>query len=307
MIGAWTPYFRLGIVHFMAFPETQKDESQLLPTLEQIAMDPAFEAIEVQPIRDRAIRRQAQAMLAAAHLTVAFCAQPLILGERYDLNAADEGLRAKAVDALKGLLEDAAEFGAEAVALMSGPDPGPEGRPAARQALRTSLVELCEHARQLGLFIVLEVFDRDVDKRALIGPTVEAVELAQAVRQSVPNFGLMLDLSHLPLQREPVQEALTQAAPYLVHAHMGNCVLSDATHPAYGDQHPRFGLPGGENDVSELAAYLRGLREIGFLGDRGAARPIVSFEVKPQPGESSALVIANAKRTLIAAWAQVAG
>jgi hypothetical protein len=32
---------------------------------------------------------------------------------------------------------------------------------------------------------------------------------------------------------------------------------------------------------------------------------VVAFEVKPMPGESSGAVIANAKRTLIAAWGRL--
>jgi hypothetical protein len=27
--------------------------------------------------------------------------------------------------------------------------------------------------------------------------------------------------------------------------------MRDKSHPAYGDQHPRFGVPGGENDVPQ--------------------------------------------------------
>jgi len=33
--------------------------------------------------------------------------------------------------------------------------------------------------------------------------------------------------------------------------------------------------------------------------------PFLSFEVKPLPGESSEVIIANAKRTLREAWARV--
>ena len=45
--------------------------------------------------------------------------------------------------------------------------------------------------------------------------------------------------------------------------------------PAYGDEHPRFGFPNSENDVKELADYLRLLMEIGFISEKN--RPIVSF------------------------------
>lgn len=110
----------------------------------------------------------------------------------------------------------------------------------------------------------------------------------------------MLDLSHLPLQHETIEHALTVAKDHLVHAHMGNCVLRDKSHPAYGDQHPRFGVPGGENDVPQVVEYLRTLIKIGYLRE-GNPR-ILSFEVKPMAGESSEVVLANAKRTLREAW-----
>ena len=49
--------------------------------------------------------------------------------------------------------------------------------------------------------------------------------------------------------------------------------------------------------------FLSELLDIGFLDpDR---RPILSFEVSPMEGESPEIVIANAKRVLDTAWAQV--
>ena len=81
---------------------------------------------------------------------------------------------------------------------------------------------------------------------------------------------------------------------------MGNTVIKSSEMPGYGDQHPRFGFPNSENDVKELADYLRLLLKIGFLNEEN--RPIVSFEVKPYGNEDSEIVIANAKRTLNLAW-----
>jgi hypothetical protein len=74
-------------------------------------------------------------------------------------------------------------------------------------------------------------------------------------------------------------------------------------HPLYGDQHPRFGVPGGENDVPQVVEFLKELFAIAYLGK--GRRPVVAFEVKPAPGETSGAVIANAKRTLMAAWAKL--
>jgi len=46
------------------------------------------------------------------------------------------------------------------------------------------------------------------------------------------------------------------------------------------------------------------LFDIGYLGS-GNDLPFVSFEVKPMEGESSEVVITNAKRTLREAWAMI--
>jgi len=93
------------------------------------------------------------------------------------------------------------------------------------------------------------------------------------------------------------------ARDHLVHAHIGNCVVKDRNHPLYGDLHPRFGVDGGENDVPELVEYLRVLRQIGYIAD--GKQNVVAFEVRPHQGDTSAAVIANAKRTLLEAWARL--
>jgi hypothetical protein len=52
-----------------------------------------------------------------------------------------------------------------------------------------------------------------------------------------------------------------------------------------------------------VVEFLRELFAIGYQG-RGR-RPVVAFEVKPLPGETSGAVIANAKCTLLEAWARL--
>ena len=84
---------------------------------------------------------------------------------------------------------------------------------------------------------------------------------------------------------------------------MGNTVIRSADCEAYGDMHPRFGFPNSENDTKELVAFLKVLLNIGFLNKENP--PILSFEVKPWGDEDPDLVIANAKRTLNEAWAQI--
>ena len=151
--------------------------------------------------------------------------------------------------------------------------------------------------------IALEVFDYDVDKKSIIGPVELALRFVKEIRKSHSNFGLMVDLSHIPLLHETIEESLLPIKDYIIHAHIGNCVVKSLDLPAYGDAHPRFGFPNGENDVEQVTEFLRFLLKIGYLNEHNP--PFLSFEVKPFGDEDPDIVVANAKRTLNEAWARV--
>jgi sugar phosphate isomerase/epimerase len=117
---------------------------------------------------------------------------------------------------------------------------------------------------------------------------------------------LTVDLSHLPLLNETPQEALAAAKDHLAHIHVGNCLMKDVNHPAYGDNHPPFGIEGGENDVQELVEFLEALFDIRyFTKELPTGRPVVTLEVKPLPDQDSALLIAATKRVWKEAWARL--
>jgi sugar phosphate isomerase/epimerase len=115
----------------------------------------------------------------------------------------------------------------------------------------------------------------------------------------------MLDLSHLPLLGETSKECLTMAKDHIAHIHIGNCVMEKPDHPANGDEHPRFGIAEGENGIPELTEFLSVLLNIGYL--KAGEPKAVSFEVKPVTalGETTDMVVANAKRALNVAWAMI--
>lgn len=296
-------YMKVGLIHFMAWPQTIKGEGPILETIKKIAQDDYFNAIEVSWIKDAEVRKQAAKMLETAHMTIAYGAQPRLLTTGLNINDLDESLREQAVASLKEGIDEACELGAVGFAFLSGKY-SEKSKEQSFEALVKSTNELCTYAKSKGkLKIVLEVFDYDIDKKSIIGPASLAARFAEEIRKNHDNFGLMVDLSHLPLLRETAEQAIMPVKDFLVHAHMGNCVVKDAAMPGYGDLHPRFGFPGGENDVDELAEYLRVLKDIGFLNKQNP--PIVSFEVKPFGDEDSDLVVANAKRVLNLAWAKV--
>ena len=135
-----------------------------------------------------------------------------------------------------------------------------------------------------------------------MGPCDEVAQLAETVRQSHPSFGVLVDLSHIPLLHESPEKSLGTLKDYLVHAHIGNCVLRNPDHEAYGDNHPRFGIPDGENGLPELVEFLKVLNRIGYFD--GQKRPL-SFELKPGTGESTAEIVKESQALLDQAWSQI--
>ena len=63
--------------------------------------------------------------------------------------------------------------------------------------------------------------------------------------------------------------------------------MRDPCLPSYGDKHPRFGAPLGENDTEALAEFLTVLFEIGYFPEAGPdPAPVVTFEVRPLPASA---------------------
>jgi len=294
---------RVGLVHFMAFPATIKGEGPVLETIRKIAVDDYFSAIEITTIKDPETRLAVKKMLETSHMTVAYGAQPRLLTTGLNINSLVEEDRQKALDNLKQGIDEAYEIGASSFAFLSG-NYEESKKEEAFQALVKSTNEICAYAKSKGeMKIALEVFDYDVDKRSLIGPADLALRYAKEIRKAHDHFGLMVDLSHIPLIHETIEESILPVKDYIVHAHIGNCVVKSPDMAAYGDVHPRFGFPNGENDVDEVVEYLKVLLDIGFLNTQ--TPPVVSFEIKPFGDEDADVVIANAKRVLNLAWARV--
>ncbi|MBI3120936.1 MAG: sugar phosphate isomerase/epimerase, partial [candidate division NC10 bacterium] len=199
-------YMQVGIVHFMAYPECLKGEGPIYDTLTKIVEDDFFSAVEITWIKDPAERQRVKTLLASSHMSVGFGAQPALLTQKLNLNSFDPGDRKRAVDQVKACADEAAEVGAGAIAVLSGPDPG-ERRDEAMKLLIDSLRDLAGYARGKGLRLVLESFDAKYDKKCLIGPHKDALAVCKALRKDFPEFGIMVDLSHLPIQEESPKKA----------------------------------------------------------------------------------------------------
>ncbi len=310
MQDAIESYCHVGLIHHMAFPEVITGEGPIAATLEKIVVDPFFSAVEVTQMKDPAVRAEAACMLAASGMDVIFAAAPPLMQQGLSLADTDRGKRQQAVDLGKSLMGQATQLGASIFVVASGADPGEAQRPQATEALIDSLKQLCAEAQQLAeermLSVSLETFDRTIDKRFLMGPTAEAAKAMTAVYEEHSNCGLTIDLSHQPLLRESIQDMVLTAVDHLIHVHIGNCVLEDTSHPAYGDRHPRFSCAGGVVGVEELRRFLESLVYAGyFRKSTPTTMPVVSFEVQPMTGEKPEWIIAQAKRTLREAWGKL--
>jgi len=298
---------RLGMVAAMLNPEYAPSGAVAVKTVERIATDRWFRSIDVAHIKDAGARSEAIAIAREEGLKVLFGAVDRILRDKMDIGAVEEYKRRDFVEALKPLIDEACEWEAYGFIVMSGPAVPPESRSKAVGATLTSLRELAETSASLnGPMVMLETFDNvPFGKNALIGETSLAVDLAGDLREEADRFGLVLDLSHLPILGENPPEAVKKAKYALGHVHVGNCVIRHPKHHAYGDNHPLFSIPEGEVGIDQLAEFLEALAEIGYIGSN--EERTMAFEIKTQPGRDPEETIANAKETFFKAWSKLTG
>lgn len=289
-------YFRTGTLNWMSYPPARYD---ILESIKKIARDPFFTAVEISHIEDAEVRRQVAEVLHQSHLSIGFGAHPQLLGGHLNSNALNEEDRKLAEQSLLAAVDEAVEIGAEGIAFLSGHWEEARKEENYAQLLKTT-GNVCRYAAEKGLMVELEVFDYDVDKKSLIGPAPLAARFAADVRRDHANFGLLVDLSHIPICHETSAYTVHTLAPYITHLHYGNAVLTEGA-DAYGDMHPCFGYENGVNDIPELTDYLQVLKAEGLF--RPEKPLILSSEVAPRPHQDADIILANTKRALARAWA----
>ncbi len=282
--------WKISIVGFMANPATLKG-LEIRETFETIAYDPFFDAIEIHPLTDSQWE-EARKVLAKKPIEVISALQPIVLMQKYNPNALNEDERKKAVEALKNAIKISAERGIRAAGLCTGPDPGLENREAAKDALLKSMREILDFAKGVGVNVTLEIFDRDYDKKLLLGPLDEALKIAEILKSEYDNFGLLWDLSHAPMLHEKPED-LKKAKGLIGHIHIG---CTKKTEDGLKDWHPGFYRLGAINDIDDVKRLIKVLKEIDYKG-------YVGFEVKPEEGQNWQEVLNAAKGVLYTAYA----
>jgi hypothetical protein len=297
MIGSPSTCMTVGVLQAAAYPDSVQSVAQSMAALRRITQDGFFGAVEVPPM-GQAAARAARILLEDSGCTTEVDAGGVLYRSGASLCSLDDSKRAHALALVHAAIDDACALGATRVSLVSGRDPGELDRPAALAVLIDAICELYEYVRaNSDVELSLKMADRAVDKHFLVGPTVDGVVVAQRVREQYPDFGLVLNLGHLPLLDENIELAVSASAQFLARADLGNCIVAD------GDTHPRFGVPGSAIGVAELVRFLSALLSTGYLCQGG--KNVVAFEVRPAPGEDPDEVIEDSKRALCAALAQL--
>jgi sugar phosphate isomerase/epimerase len=293
-------YFKIGTIHFMSYPQTMKGDGPIVETLQKILVDDYFDAVEVTWIKSDAIRHKVRKMLDESGITVCYGAQPRLLTTGLNPNAINEDERLKAQATLIEAVDEAEFLGAKGIAFLAGTYNEDNKIKVYEQLLKTTKF-VCNYAKAKDMLVEVEVFDYDLDKKSLIGPAPLAAKFAADIRETFNNFGLLVDLSHIPQTHETSRFVIQTLKPYITHLHIGSAVIGNPSMEAYGDTHPRFNFPNSANSVNELTDFLKCLKnENMFIAED---RMVLSFEVKPWIDENPELVLANTKRVMNSAWA----
>lgn len=281
----------ISVVSNMAFPDMEKGDDEYLNAIKIIGEDPFFDGIEIPRPPDR-IWDKIEDVLEDQDKVAILGAQTEVIRHGLNPSALEEEERKKAVEGLGNIIEDAGAHGVWLIALCSGPDPGANKRKEATGKLIESLNELCQKAEDCGANLLLETFDRTMDKKLLIGPMDEAIKVISEVRKEHDDLGLMWDLGHGPLLNEK-PDVLRKTGELIEHIHIGCAKKAD--NGGLLDHHPGFYSKNSVNTEEDVADLLEELDEIDYFG-------FVGFEVKPQEFQTSKEVISTAKSVLVEAF-----
>jgi sugar phosphate isomerase/epimerase len=116
-------HIEVGIIHTTLFPEAKNDENILLKTVDLITHDLFFDHIEIPTIKNAEIRKELKNRLHITRTKITYATASKIFELNLDINSIDKTVREHAIRELKVCFEDALDFGADKITMISGPMP----------------------------------------------------------------------------------------------------------------------------------------------------------------------------------------
>lgn len=285
---------RFGFSPTMLFPDSFED-----PLIHFAAMDaaceyPGYEAFETYLPEDKALRAACLKKMRAFGKVLNYNSPGILqLDGPYNPCSDDPAIRKQALAFAKMHIDFAAEAESPLYVATGCLDKGEERRAGLMEHYMEYFLQVAEHCKSYGITTVLEPIERHRFKTLILGPTSECAQfIAAAQKNGADNAHLMMDIAHLPLMEETVEEAIAASLPVgLVHIHMGDAVV-DPTSVFYGHTHPPVGVQKGTFDLEELTEQFVQLFQCGFIPKQaGGQRASISLEVRPYLGVSEATSI----------------
>jgi len=294
-----TEAFKPSILMSETHNPTMYNKGVVADAIARAADEGFYRSIEIADVPDVGDRRRIGDTIRGNEITLTQWMSMTLAREGLSLSSADETVRRTSVARMKEMIGPALECGAEALAVLSGPDPGPALRGQAREQLYASLMELCEAIEEHApMRLVLEPLDREAHKNGLLGPTPEFVALFQRLRTRFPRAGVSWDSAHVSLCGEDFLGSFDAAREVTVGIHLANAVL-DRADERFGDHHMDVGPPGFLT-VEGIAEILRRGIENGILS---RAHPPIAVEIRTAPGGDPWETEARGRSILEKAWA----
>jgi len=305
MKGDLYSYMNLGINHHLLNIKCFTDSTYHLKTLIPLLNHPSFQVVDLFVVDDGKIREKEIVLIQNSGKEIVYNGAIMLPSKKYNPHSLVEEKREEIFQILKHQADLAIEVNASKFVIASNYDPEEEKRERAKEGFAQFLYDFARYVSDNSqMKIVLEPSDREVDKRLLLGPTRESIEVVRMARdKGAQNLGLMIDMGHLPLLGESFEYAIRTCGELLWHIHIGNCIKKDKNHIWYGDKHPPIGFPGGEHGVDELADFLQLLLKYNYL--KKAEKNSVTLEVQTFPGRTAQETLSQQLQLLKKAWERI--
>lgn len=277
---SFNEYMRLGVNHHLLYSNLINDPSEHLRTLQIVLSEPRLDIVDMWYPWE--IKDEVAKAVKDSGKTIYYNMGNRAGQRKLAPAAIDDEHRTYTLNVYKDELERAKLCGSTKIITNSGPN-DIENRQKCKEHLVDFYVELCKCAE--GMVVMIEPTDWDMSKCKLIGSSREAIEICERVRDAGgANMASMVDMCHVPLMHETLEQAINDTGEYLEHIHLGTCVMNEGS-PFYGDKHPGIGTEEAVYGIPEIAeVFSIGLSK-GYFGkeNKGSA----SIEMRPLPGKSN--------------------
>ncbi len=187
-------------------------------------------------------------------------------GEERLLASPDETVRKRAVDYALATVDLAVDIGAQYMELCAAQPAVPqlpfpvEPIPALRKAFRQSIAEICAHAGEKGLTILLEPLNCYEGLPGVLTTLYEAINYCDEL--GFDNLGIQPDIYHMNIEEGSILDAVRAAGPRIKHFH-----LNETNHGFHGSGH------------GDYQGVMRILKAISYDGYLATYLPQINQEV----------------------------